>query len=603
MYIPEEKVSDIIAASDIVEIISDFVMLKKSGMNYFGLCPFHSEKTPSFSVSPHKQMFHCFGCGAGGNAVSFIMKYQGISFVEAVKFLAEKCGIEIDTGPVNPEKQQRMALREGLFRINTRVTELYRRELKKGSGAEDARKYLQKRSISQDTIDKFSIGYAPDAWNTVVNFLRKMRVSRTSALECGLVLTRKNKDGYYDRFRNRIIFPIYDINMQITGFGGRVMDDAMPKYLNSPETSIYSKGKILYGLHRSRQHCRRKGGVYIVEGYFDFLSLYQRGIKNCVASLGTALTSDHVRLLKGYASKMVLVFDSDNAGINAAKRSIDTFMKDGVDVRILVLPEGYDPDSFVVENGKDAFIGAAEKAMSVMDFLRKTAEQKHGFSLEGKIAILNEMKEYLSVIEDSALRSLYIRELSQWLGIDEKAVLEKVRSACILAAKNTGRREVNARDISCTAPPQDALPEACLKSDRRECQMLSMMIQYPEIIPEVQKKGVLDCFYSNNLKSLGELIISKLGSSGGQIGELMVAAADKNHRELIAELSMKDVTETEDVFTKSLFLINRIIKIRKKNEGFLINEIRRAEQDGNSDLPLDLLQKRQSEIRKLHGYK
>lgn len=600
MYIPEEKISEIVSASDIVEIISDVVMLKKSGLNFFGLCPFHSEKTPSFSVSPHKQMFHCFGCGEGGNVISFVMKHQGLSFVEAVGYLARKFGIEIDAGPVNPERQKELLLKESLFRINNSVSQLYAQALKRSVKASRAREYLQKRGLSSDIIDKFNLGYAVDAWDTVVRFLKQNKVTRAFADQCGLVLQRKNSDGYYDRFRNRIIFPIYDVSMQIRGFGGRVMDDAMPKYLNSPETPVYTKGKILYGLHRSKQHCRQQGCVYIVEGYLDFLSLYQNGIKNCVASLGTALTSEHIRLLKGYAARMVLVFDSDNAGISAAERSIGLFVKDGVDVRIMVLPDGHDPDSFVIENGRDAFLSAAEKAMSAINFLREVALRKHGLSVEGKIAVLDEMKVHLAALTDGAARSLYIKDLSQRLGIDEKAVLEKVRNAYVKGTVAFKEYEMRGQEKQ---PDQSPTSETCLESDRRESQMLSMMLQYPEIIPEIEKRKVLDCFYSERFRALGNFIVSRLRAGGVSMAELMVAAEDAKDRELIAELSMKDIAGTDEIVRKSFFLVNRIIKIRKKNDNFLINEIRRAEQGGNSDLSLDLLKERQSEIRKLHGYK
>ena len=309
MHIPEEKISEVLNASDIVDVISESVILKKAGTNYFGLCPFHSEKTPSFSVNPGKQIFHCFGCSAGGNALSYLMKYHGISFPEAVKMAARKYNIEIENATLSPWIKKEFELKEGLFRINQAVMGYFHDFLKESHKAEAARAYLKKRGISEEIIQEFRLGYSPEGWDTIVNLFRKHKVSNKNAVQSGLILERKQKDGFYDRFRNRIIFPIFDINMQTAGFGGRVMDDGMPKYLNSPETPVYFKSRILYGLHAAKQFCRQEGFVYIVEGYFDFLSLYQHGIKNAVASLGTALTSDHVRILKGYAARMVLVFE------------------------------------------------------------------------------------------------------------------------------------------------------------------------------------------------------------------------------------------------------------------------------------------------------
>lgn len=426
MYIPEEKVSEILNTSDIVDVISESVILKKSGRNFFGLCPFHAEKTPSFSVNASKQIFHCFGCSAGGNVLSYIMKYHGITFPEAAKMIARKYNITIETKEIDPAKRRQLNLTENLFRLNKTIMEVYFDGLKNLKTGEISRQYLKDRGINDNTIEKFKLGFSPDKWDTIVTVLKKRKISKNTAVQSGLILERKQNNGYYDRFRNRIMFPIFDVNMQVAGFGGRVMDDAMPKYMNSPETPIYNKSRILYGLHAAKQFCRQEGCVYIVEGYFDFLSLYQHGIKNTVASLGTALTPDHVRILKGYASRMILVFDSDAAGINAAKRSINIFMNEGVDTRILVLPTGNDPDSYVVKHGQKAFNELALSAKTMMQFLLQVSIDTHGLSVEGRIRILDDMKKQLILIHDSALRSLYVKELAETLNIDEKAVLEKV---------------------------------------------------------------------------------------------------------------------------------------------------------------------------------
>ena len=402
MYIPEEKVSEILNTSDIVDIISESVILKKSGRHFFGLCPFHSEKTPSFSVNASKQIFHCFGCSAGGNVLSYIMKYHGITFPEAAKMVARKYNIAIETKDIDPAKRKAFHLKESLFRLNKTVMGIYFDELKNsepGNKAGDkARKYLKQRGISDDIIQQFNLGFSPDKWEFIVKALKEQKIPKNTAVQCGLILGRKQKTGYYDRF----MFPIFDVNMQVAGFGGRVMDDAMPKYMNSPDTPVYNKSRILYGLHVAKQFCRQTGFVHIVEGYFDFLSLYQNGIKNTVASLGTALTSDHVRILKGYAARMILVFDSDAAGINAAKRSIKIFLKEGVDTRVLVLPEGNDPDSYVVKHGQEAFTDLAKNAKTVMQFLLQVSIDTHGLSVEGRIRILDDMKQHLILIQDSS---------------------------------------------------------------------------------------------------------------------------------------------------------------------------------------------------------
>ena len=596
MRISEEIISQISAATDIVAVISESVMLKKSGMNYFGLCPFHSEKTSSFSVSPHKQIFYCFGCGAGGNVFSFLMKYHGISFPEAVKMLGRKCGIAVDMGPVSPEKEKHMALREGLYRLNQQAMVHYAEYLRRTPSGEQAMHYLENRGFTRDTMDQLNLGFAPKRWDDMVLFLKKKKVSKMMAEASGFVLRRKDKPGYYDRFRNRIIFPIFDVTRQIAGFGGRVMDDEVPKYLNSPETPVYSKGRILYGFHLSKPYCRQEDAVYIVEGYFDFISLFQCGINNCVATLGTALSQSHVRLLKGAASRAILVFDSDKAGINAAKRSIGTFLKEGMDVRIVVLPEGQDPDSFVQQKGGAEFKGYAAGALSVISFLTKSAVDQFGLSVEGKIKILEEMKEPLARVEDPAARSLYVHELSQTLGIDETAVLEKVRTA-FLTSKDTSALPVE--------PLQNGEVSMETKMERhfmpREKQMISMMLQFPQIRQEVSERGVLDCFYSRELKKIGRYVLEIEGDEQ-IVPRVMEAVENDEQRRLLASLSMMEIPDVDNIYEKLVFLMNRIVKIWNKSENSLTSKIKRAEQGSNSSLSLDLLAQRQREIRKLRGY-
>jgi DNA primase len=588
MFIPEEKISEIINASDIVDIVSESVILKKAGQNFFGLCPFHSEKTPSFSVNPAKQIFHCFGCSAGGNSISYVMKYHGLSFPEAVKMLARKYNIVLETGLLDPAQKKQMALRESLFRLNKKVMAYYTTLLRQDRAGQPARQYLENRGITKKTMDEFHLGYAMDSWEGVVGFLRKERISRNAALNSGLMLPRKNQNGFYDRFRNRLMFPIFDINMQVAGFGGRVMDDSMPKYMNSPETPVYSKTRILYGLHAAKTHCRQAGIVHIVEGYFDFLSLYQNGIKNTVATLGTALTPDHVRILKGYAPAMVLVFDSDAAGINAAKRSIKTFLNEGVDTRILVLPEGEDPDTYVVTHGPDAFLNLASRAQTVMQFLLQVAVNTHGTSVEGRIRVLDDLIPFLADIQDSALRSLHIRDLAETLCIDEKAVLEKVRDQVV--QKSAGNLSVK------------ALPETDpdLASDPREKQLLSLMLHHPDIISQVAASGVLDCFYSRRLCHIGRIIVTADPDQASFVTHVMAKMENDADRDLLASLAMANgLDEKTDLRHAATSVINRIIRIKKKSENILTAKIIRAEKGCDADV-MELLKLKQQEIRQLH---
>ena len=439
--IPEDKISEIKNAADIVDVVSETVLLKKAGKNFIGLCPFHSEKTPSFTVSPDKQIFHCFGCSAGGNVFSFLMKQEGLSFPEVARHLAKRYGVDIPEGPLSPEQRKRMSEKESLLDLNRRAMDFFHQSLVNSAAGETARSYLSKRGITQKTIDDFKLGFARDGWDHLFRFFSSKRITPAQLEKSGLILPRKDNSGYYDRFRNRIIFPIFDVNMQIIGFGGRVLDDSLPKYLNSPETPVYSKSRSLYGIHRAKDKCRAAGTVFIVEGYLDLLALHQHGIENSVATLGTALTAEHVRLLTRYAGRMILVYDSDEAGIRSAQRCVETFWHEHVDFRrgdvfseekadthILVLPAGHDPDSFVFENGPELFLASASNSPGIITFLMDCAIRRHSLTPEGKLRIISELQEPLSAINDRVAQAIYIQQLAERIGIAETAVLERVRA-------------------------------------------------------------------------------------------------------------------------------------------------------------------------------
>ncbi len=386
-FIPEEKIDDIRNTADVVDVVSAYVALKKTGKNFLGLCPFHAEKTPSFTVSPEKQIFHCFGCGQGGNVFSFVMQYNNLSFPEAVRFLAQRYGIQIPTRQMSTGEKRRFQEKDGLFELNRQALAYYRNVLLETSAGKHGRDYISKRQMTPEVIDRFGLGYAPEGWRNLVQYFSKKGVGLNDVERAGLIIAKKGT--HYDRFRDRIIFPILDIHEKVVGFGGRCLDDSLPKYLNSPETPLYHKSRILYGLHAAKKACRQTGSVFVVEGYFDVLALFCHGIKNVVATLGTALTRDHLRILKGYAQRVTLVFDSDEAGMKAAERTLSLFMEEKVSVRVMVLPEGQDPDSFIFEVGRDGFDERAEQALDLMSFLLESAINKHGLSPQGKVRIVD----------------------------------------------------------------------------------------------------------------------------------------------------------------------------------------------------------------------
>jgi DNA primase len=612
VFIPEEKISEIKNAADIVDVVSEAVLLKKAGKNHVGLCPFHSEKTPSFTVSPDKQIFYCFGCGTGGNIFSFLMKQQGLSFPEAVRALGKRYGIDIPDRPLSPEQKKKISEREKLFDINRRTMEFYHQALKSSAAGQVARSYLQKRGISQKTIDDFKLGYAQQGWDNLLNHFSKKPISPVLLEKSGLVLPKKNKAGYYDRFRDRIMFPIFDASLQVVGFGGRVLDDSLPKYLNSPETPVYNKRRSLYGIQRAKDKCRSAGSVFIVEGYLDVIALHQHGVENSVATLGTALTPDHVRLLTRFAGRMVLVYDSDDAGIRSARRCIDTFWKEHVDFRrqdvyreenadthILVLPAGHDPDSFIFEKGPDLFMEAASKAPGIITFLMNCAIEKYGLSTQGKVNILKEMQAPLAAINDRVAQGLYIQKLAERLGIAENAILERVSEVAAHITKRgfaadapaaTADSLYRSGSVKPASEGQHSQTEAI--GNRFERQIVAMMLQFADILPEVVKLNALSYFENKTLKNLGEYILKSDPTSADRVSELMSRADSDQKQTLIASLSMVDESWN---MKGCLRLLGKFVENGQKmrDSGVLEEQIKAAEQSNDHDLLLKLLNQKQ----------
>lgn len=571
-YIPEEKIAEIRTAADIVEIISESVMLKKSGRNFLGLCPFHAEKTPSFSVNHEKQIFYCFGCGAGGNVFTFLMRHDGMSFPEAVRALAGKYGIDLPAQGQSPEQRRHYSEREQILGINRRAAEFFRGTLHRKGTGDRAMAYLDRRQMPTQILEEFLIGFAPAGWDHLVSHARQAGLPLPLVEKAGLIVPRKSGDGYYDRFRERIIFPIQDTGGRVIGFGGRVLDDALPKYLNSPENPVYHKSRSLYGAHQARNHCRQTATVFVVEGYFDVLSLHQSGIKNAVATLGTSLTVDHVRMLRsfvGEAGRVVLVYDSDEAGIRAAERSIQVFDKEYVDAQIIVLPAGHDPDSFVCEHGGGRFAALADKAQSVIPFLMDSAQNRHGLSVEGKVRIVTEMAGPLATLADPVKRSLYIRELSERLGIEESALLEKIRAA---GSGEVQKKEEEGRAFG-----------GKRAENRLERKIVAMMLQFPDILDNIDQRKVLDHFSDPVLRRIGEYVLVQRDRP---VRASEIVEAVEGSEDTVAALAMED----EPWNRKSgVQLIAQMIKgSAGQSRDALMEEILAAEK-GSDEASLDRL--------------
>ncbi len=413
-------------AGDIVRLVSDYVPLKPAGSRLKGLCPFHHEKTPSFSVDPQMQLFYCFGCQAGGDAFKFVMLYEKVDFPESVEFLARRWGVPLPRAVARPEDDARARL----LLINDSASAFFRKLWSDPSRGKLARDYAAKRSVSNELVERFGIGYAPDSWDSLLGVLTARGFKPQEVQTAGLAVPRKDGTGHYDRFRNRLIFPIRSATGQVVAFGGRALDDSEPKYLNSPETPAYVKGEHLYGLDVARDAIRREGFAILVEGYLDLIALHQAGFENAVASLGTALTPAQVKLLSRYAEHVVVSYDGDAAGVNAAAKSLDLLLERGLDVRVAEVPNGRDPDDFVKQDGAAAYEAIVRQAPGYLDFLVRRELSARDLDRPGeKVAAINAILPKLARLESAVERAAWAGRLADALRIDDDLVMQELRNA------------------------------------------------------------------------------------------------------------------------------------------------------------------------------
>lgn len=420
--IPEYTIEKIKDSNDIVDVISSYLPLKKKGANYWARCPFHNEKTASFSVSPSKQIYHCFGCGVGGNVLNFVMEYEKLSFIEAVKQLAERANIPLEFEDISPQEQSDTGkLRE----MHEKTIELLHRELF-NPGGKAALEYLLSRGLTEETIKTFKLGYAPESWDFLVSKLAN-EYSADLMVKSGLFVRSEKDNRLFDRFRGRVMFPVQDDRGNAVGFGGRLMNDDKKdaKYLNSPETPIYNKRKILYGLNITRDTIRKSKKAIVVEGYMDFLQLYQHGYINVVAGSGTAFTDEHARLLRRFADEVVLCYDSDTAGQKAAVKTGFSVSSQKLECRVLVLPEGEDPDSYLRKEGADGFFKKEASALPFLEFLRHYYQPAQ-MSAKVKSDTVTQLMEEIRSFADPVYREMFAREIAKLFLVDENTLLNQL---------------------------------------------------------------------------------------------------------------------------------------------------------------------------------
>ena len=424
MAIPGRFLDDLIARTDLVDLVSESVRLTKKGNSYWGCCPFHSEKTPSFHVVPDRQIYKCFGCGKGGGAINYVMELENLPYRDAVAVLAKRVGMEVpEYQGSSPDMQRR---REKLLEMNKQAARLFHQWLNSPEGAHGLQ-YLQKRGLSKQTLTRFGLGFAPDSWDALINAMMKQGYEKRDLLDAGLAVS--NKDGrIYDRFRNRVMFPIIDVRGNVIGFGGRVMDDSTPKYLNSPDTPVYNKSRNVFALNIAKTS--KAGRVILTEGYMDTIALHQAGFDSAVASLGTSLTAEHAQLLARYFQQAVIAYDSDGAGVSAAQRAIPLLEKAGLKVRVLRMTGAKDPDEYIKAFGKDAFARLLDQSENQVDYRLDQIRKK--FNLEDdvqRVSFLQEAAQLIASLQSPVEREIYGGHAAQTAGISAEAMAQEVKKA------------------------------------------------------------------------------------------------------------------------------------------------------------------------------
>lgn len=441
VFFGDDLKNEIIGANDIVDVISEYVPLKRAGRNYLGLCPFHGEKTPSFSVNPERQIFKCFGCGVGGNVVTFVQNIENLDFTEAMTHLAQRANISLPENGGDKRHAVRATEKERIYAINTEAARFFNKKLYESDVALD---YIEKRQLSQSTVKKFGLGFAPDSWDALLSHLRVLGFSDEEIHKAGLAAKKDTR--YYDSFRNRIMFPIIDLKGHVVGFGGRVMDDSKPKYLNSPETPVFDKSRNFYGLNFTRGDNHKT--AVVVEGYMDVISLHQAGITNAVATLGTSFTNEHAKLLKRYFEEVVLSYDTDGPGRAATERCLDIIGEvEGLKVRVLCQANGKDPDEFIKEFGKDAFLKLISDAPTDVEY--RIMCLKSGLDLdktEDKIRFVSGAARIFAGIKNDIEREVYVKKIARETDVSEEAVFSEIYKITGKAKKAFSGRVKNAAD-------------------------------------------------------------------------------------------------------------------------------------------------------------
>ncbi len=557
MYYPEDVIRDVRERTDIVNLVSGYVSLQKKGSNYFGCCPFHNEKTPSFSVNTKEQFFYCFGCHKGGNVITFLMEMENLTFPEALKELADRAGVTLPEAELSPEEKRRIEARTRLYDMNREAARFFYYQLAKTEGGAHARAYLKERGVTDAYAKRFGLGYAPIGSASLYRYLSSKGYTTEEMEKARLVSVRGNR--VYDYFFNRLMFPIFNTAGQTIAFGGRVMGQGEPKYLNSPETEVFNKRRNLYAMQLAKKSHRKE--ALMVEGYMDVLSLHQAGFDNAVASLGTALTQEQALLIKRYYNDVVLIYDSDRAGTQAARRGIPILEQAGLKVRVLRVPGAKDPDEFLKQNPPEAFQALIDQAMNPIDFeMRVLEEENDTQTADGRVLTVNGMAERLAEIESDLERQIHVQDTAEKLKVDPALLAKKVeevrRTTGLLERRQNGRTRQEEQ-----GPRTDA-----------RMQLLGVMIHRQDLIPLLERfisredlkgpEGAQD-LYAAVAESLFR---HQAEHTEVQKADLISLADRPEDQEKIAHLVQMQLPEERDDLEKLLTETVRAVKRRALEE-------------------------------------
>ena len=546
----DEIIDEVRQTNDIVDVISQYVRLKRSGRNFFGLCPFHNEKSPSFSVSPEKQIFHCFGCGVGGNVFTFLMKIEGINFVEAVQSLAERSNIQLPTLENNVDSA-REALKAKVYKVNEFTAKYYHENLYKPE-SKIAQEYIKKRKLSNETLKSFQIGFS-GKFDELYRELKKQGFEEREILESGLV--NKNERGQYiDRYRNRLMFPICDVRGRVIAFGGRVLDDSKPKYINSPENVVYSKGRHLYGLNVAKKYDIKKK-LLIVEGYMDVISLHQREIHNVVASLGTALTQQQGYLLRNNTEQIILSYDSDEAGQTAKVRAMEILQNMGCDIRVLQMEGAKDPDEYVIKYGNARFQNLVDKAISVIEFKVKILRQSLNLeSTNDKVKFLNEIAKIISKVDNNMEKEIYIEKIAKEYDVSKEAIYAEVN-------KLTYKDNKDEKILSKSKPvirhiEKDNSNNISEATKRRENTILSILLSGDMNIYQIIKQNIdIEDFKYDIDRKIAQKLYEEFENGNSNINSIIdnLTEEEQNHITMIMaeDYGIEDIEKAIDDIIQS----------------------------------------------------